>query len=77
MQQITPIVIGGQTGCGKTLLLDKINNRIDLEGLANHRGSAFGNTTTPQPTQLNFENVLAVELIKKQHKTLLDFFQTS
>jgi tRNA 2-selenouridine synthase len=41
MQQITPIVIGGQTGCGKTLLLDKINNRIDLEGLANHRGSAL------------------------------------
>ena len=73
MQQITPIVIGGQTGCGKTLLLDKINNRIDLEGLANHRGSAFGNTTTPQPTQLNFENVLAVELIKKQHKTTLLF----
>ncbi|HAE04409.1 MAG TPA: tRNA 2-selenouridine(34) synthase MnmH, partial [Gammaproteobacteria bacterium] len=36
------------------------------EGLANHRGSAFGNTTTPQPTQINFENALAIELIKKQ-----------
>ncbi|CAC9500377.1 Selenophosphate-dependent tRNA 2-selenouridine synthase [uncultured Gammaproteobacteria bacterium] len=73
MQQITPIVIGGQTGCGKTLLLDKVNNMIDLEGLANHRGSAFGNATTPQPTQINFENALAVELIKKQHKTTLLF----
>jgi tRNA 2-selenouridine synthase len=31
------------------------------------------NTTTPQPTQLNFENILAVELIKKQHKTTLLF----
>jgi tRNA 2-selenouridine synthase len=36
MQQITPIVIGGQTGCGKTLLLDKVNNMIDLEGLGIH-----------------------------------------
>ncbi len=73
IQKITPIVIGGKTGCGKTLLLNKINNMINLEGLANHRGSAFGNTTTPQPTQINFENALAVELIKKQHKTTLLF----
>lgn len=73
MGQITPIVIGGQTGCGKTLLLDRLQNKIDLEGLANHRGSAFGNTTTPQPTQINFENALAVELIKQQNQTLLAF----
>jgi tRNA 2-selenouridine synthase len=73
MAQITPIVIGGQTGCGKTLLLDKLNHKIDLEGLANHRGSAFGNTTTKQPTQINFENTLAIELIKKQSQTLLVF----
>jgi tRNA 2-selenouridine synthase len=66
MNTITPIVIGGQTGCGKTLLLDTLKDTIDLEGLANHRGSAFGNTTTPQPTQINFENTLAIELIKKQ-----------
>lgn len=73
MINITPIVIGGQTGCGKTLLLNKLNNKIDLEGLANHRGSAFGNTTTPQPTQINFENSLAIELIKKQTQSSLVF----
>jgi tRNA 2-selenouridine synthase len=73
MNTTTPIVIGGQTGCGKTLLLDKIKAKIDLEGLANHRGSAFGNTTTSQPSQINFENELAVELIKKQHHAHLVF----
>ena len=73
MGQITPLVIGGQTGCGKTLLLDKITQKIDLEGLANHRGSAFGNTTTAQPTQINFENALAIELIKKQQFSHLVF----
>jgi len=71
--QITPIVLGGQTGCGKTLLLDKLANKIDLEGLANHRGSAFGNTTTPQPTQINFENTLAIKLIQQQTQTQLVF----
>ncbi|WPE15782.1 tRNA 2-selenouridine(34) synthase MnmH [Candidatus Thioglobus autotrophicus] len=73
MAHITPIVIGGQTGCGKTLLLDHIQQMIDLEGLANHRGSAFGNTTTAQPTQIAFENELAIELIKKQNHTHLVF----
>jgi tRNA 2-selenouridine synthase len=73
MKRITPFVIGGQTGCGKTLLLDQLKDTIDLEGLANHRGSAFGNTTTPQPTQINFENTLAIELIKKQANSRLVF----
>lgn len=73
MDQITPVVIGGQTGCGKTLLLGKLKDTIDLEGLANHRGSAFGNTTTAQPTQINFENALAIELIKQQRHSHLVF----
>jgi len=73
MDKITPVVIGGQTGCGKTLLLDQLKDTIDLEGLANHRGSAFGNTTTPQPTQINFENALAIELIKQQQCSHLVF----
>ena len=65
------IVIGGQTGCGKTLLLNTLNNSIDLEGLANHRGSAFGNNVSPQPKQINFENNLAINLIKKESKPIL------
>jgi len=73
MNQVSPIVIGGQTGCGKTLLLEHIKPMIDLEGLANHRGSAFGNTTTAQPTQIAFENALASELIKKQNYSHLVF----
>lgn len=73
MGNITPVIIGGQTGCGKTLLLDHIQQTIDLEGLANHRGSAFGNTTTVQPTQIAFENELAIELIKKQGNSHLVF----
>ena len=37
---------------------------IDLEGLANHRGSSFGRLKTPQPTPINFENALAAELLR-------------
>ena len=65
------IVMGGQTGCGKTSLLNKFHNKIDLEGLANHRGSAFGNNVSAQPTQIDFENSLAIELIQKQKNSFL------
>ncbi|MEN8170635.1 MAG: tRNA 2-selenouridine(34) synthase MnmH [Pseudomonadota bacterium] len=63
-QEVKPIVIGGRTGVGKTLLLHKLSPMIDLEGLAWHRGSAFGNHATPQPRQISFENTLSIELIK-------------
>ncbi len=68
------IILGGRTGSGKTRLLKQLDNSIDLEGLANHRGSAFGPTATPQPTQINFENALAIELLKKEaagHKVIV------
>ena len=64
------LVLGGQTGCGKTLLLNELENSIDLEGLANHRGSAFGNDVTPQPRQIDFENGLAIELIKNEFQSV-------
>jgi tRNA 2-selenouridine synthase len=57
------VIIGGRTGSGKTLLLHKLDNAIDLEGLANHRGSSFGNYISAQPTQINFENDLSYALI--------------
>lgn len=73
-KELSIIVIGGRTGSGKTRLLKQLDNNIDLEGLANHRGSAFGPTATPQPTQINFENNLAVALLKAEaagHKTIV------
>ena len=65
-KEIPLVILGGRTGSGKTRVLKQLNNSIDLEGLANHRGSAFGPTATPQPTQINFENALAIELLKKE-----------
>lgn len=62
----TPIILGGHTGSGKTILLKQLKNAIDLEGIANHRGSSFGHHVTPQPAQIDFENNLAYALI--QHK---------
>lgn len=58
------VLLGGRTGCGKTLLLKHIPSHIDLEGLAHHRGSSFGATTTPQPGNINFENSIATSLLK-------------
>jgi tRNA 2-selenouridine synthase len=58
-----PVVLGGRTGSGKTILLRELDNAIDLEKLANHRGSSFGRKITPQPSQIDFENALAYELI--------------
>lgn len=63
-----PVLLGGRTGSGKTRLLQTLNNSIDLEALANHRGSTFGRFTTPQPGQADFENRLAVALARHAHQ---------
>jgi len=63
-----PLIVGGRTGVGKTLLLHQLDNAIDLEAIANHRGSAFGRFLTPQPSQVDFENRLACALIKHGHQ---------
>jgi len=60
----TPVILGGRTGTGKTILLQALENKIDLEAIANHRGSSFGRFTTPQPTPIDFENSLAWAFIK-------------
>lgn len=59
-------VLAGKTGCNKTGLLNRLDNSIDLEGLANHLGSAFGKRPSGQPSQLNFENALAVKMLKAE-----------
>lgn len=53
------LVLGGRTGVGKTVVLNTLDCSIDLEGLARHRGSAFGGMEQPQPTPASFENQLA------------------
>ncbi len=58
------IILGGHTGSGKTILLNKLEDSIDLEGTAHHRGSSFGRYATPQPTQINFENELAYRFME-------------
>ncbi len=66
------LLVGGQTGVAKTRLLNEGNSgqpipgSIDLEGLANHRGSAFGRRITAQPTQIAFELSLGVALVRHQ-----------
>ncbi|MGI6226527.1 MAG: tRNA 2-selenouridine(34) synthase MnmH [Peptococcales bacterium] len=67
-QKSTPILLAGYTGSGKTLLLKRIENSIDLEGLAHHRGSSFGRQIVAQPTQITFENNLAYKLIQHRNK---------
>ncbi|HET8802082.1 MAG TPA: tRNA 2-selenouridine(34) synthase MnmH [Marinobacter sp.] len=61
-------IVSGRTGTGKTRVLQQLPNPVDLEGLANHRGSSFGRQVTPQPAQIDFENRLAVAMLKAHHR---------
>lgn len=61
------VVLDGNTGSGKTEVLNLLPARgvqvIDLEGLANHRGSLFG-SMGDQPSQKAFEGRLALALAR-------------
>lgn len=62
------ITIGGMTGSGKTEILwelEKLGEQVlDLEGLASHRGSAFGKLDgEPQPSSEQFQNMLFDKLM--------------
>ena len=57
-------ILSGQTGSGKTALLQTLPGMIDLEALANHRGSAFGKRVGGQPMQVDFENALSLAMLK-------------
>jgi tRNA 2-selenouridine synthase len=68
--------LGGYTGSAKTETLQELEklgeNIIDLEGIANHKGSAFGGIgQMSQPTQEMFENILAIKIseINPPHNT--------
>lgn len=60
------VLLDGNTGSAKTEILARVAARgvqvIDLEGLANHRGSLFGHRQGGQPSQKAFEGRLAIAL---------------
>lgn len=58
------ILVAGMTGTGKTEVITRLQHSLDLEGLANHRGSSFGKRATAQPGQIDFENALAIRVLK-------------
>ena len=60
------VILGGSTGVGKTVVIENDAAAVDLEGYANHRGSAFGAHLSSQPSQIDFENAVALEFFKQQ-----------
>ncbi|GAA5193035.1 tRNA 2-selenouridine(34) synthase MnmH [Ferrimonas gelatinilytica] len=62
------VIVAGMTGSGKTDFLVPRNDAVDLEGLAHHRGSSFGRQLIPQPSQINFENRLAIALMQHRRR---------
>ncbi|HEY9763973.1 MAG TPA: tRNA 2-selenouridine(34) synthase MnmH [Trichocoleus sp.] len=60
------VVLGGMTGTDKTSILHALSQQgaqvLDLEGLANHRGSSYGGLEMPpQPSTEQFENLIAMQ----------------
>ena len=58
------ILVGGLTGCRKTTLVAELAQGIDLEAAAYHRGSSFGAHATAQNSQIDFEHILAIDLLR-------------
>ena len=75
---IKVVTLYGNTGAGKTVILTALKEKgypvIDLEGLANHRGSLLGALgLTEQPSQKKFDSALYLALRPYQGQTV--FFE--
>lgn len=73
VEQCDFVLLGGLTGTGKTDVLLQLDNVLDLEGHANHRGSSFGKRATVQPAPIDFENRLAIDVLKKRARGVQQF----
>ena len=72
-QKLNIVLISGKTGTGKTQIIKKLIENgaqaIDLEDLANHKGSLLGrNIDKNQPTQKYFESLIYSKLIEFNFK---------
>lgn len=68
-------VLNGYTGCGKTVLLNRLADEgypaIDLEDLAGHRGSIFGQIGREPNNQKKFDSLLVHEIQKVQDNSFV------
>lgn len=58
------LVVGGLTGCAKTSLIQRLDNGLDLEACARHKGSAFGRHPLAAPSQIDFEHAMGLGLLE-------------
>lgn len=71
--EFTPelLVLNGYTGTGKTVILNRLKDEgypvIDLEMMAGHRGSVFGQIGLNPSNQKKFDSLLVTELRKLKH----------
>ena len=73
-EKLNFVILAGHTGSAKTVVISQLKNAIDLEGIANHRGSSFGRQITPQPSQIDFENNLTIAMMRAEqagHSTIV------
>lgn len=63
------ILVSGPTGSGKTQVIHQLHRKLDLEGLAKHRGSAFGADFDDQPSQIDFENRISIAWLQLYHNS--------
>ncbi|MBD1577414.1 tRNA 2-selenouridine(34) synthase MnmH [Vibrio sp. S11_S32] len=69
IESLRLINICGPTGSGKTRVLQHIHHQVDFEGLAQHRGSAFGrNADDFQPSSIDWENAVSIVMLKHRHR---------
>ncbi len=57
------ITLVGQTGCGKSEIIQNFKNSLDIEGIAKHLGSSFGAICGVQPSVKMFQNLLFTRLM--------------
>ncbi|MFG6176765.1 tRNA 2-selenouridine(34) synthase MnmH [Halomonas sp. THAF12] len=66
------LVVGGLTGCAKTSLITALDQGLDLEGCARHKGSAFGRHPLPAPSQIDFEHAMGRRLLELPGPVVLE-----
>ena len=65
------VVLYGLTGSGKTELIKDLNNTLDLEGIAQHRGSVLGDIALKPHGQKKFESLLYKRSLELKDKLFI------